>query len=81
MIRHDCVPIESRLSTHLTAPEFAEPGRTDWAVHVALWERRTTSVIGCAGVSSVGVPGGRVRSRCLHRARFSPLPSHRWSRP
>ena len=35
--------------------EFGEPGRTDWAVHVALWEARTTSP--------------PARSRCPPRAR------------
>ena len=34
--------------------EFGEPGRTDWAVHVALWERSGTS-----GPGDLLVPGGR----------------------
>ena len=33
--------------------EFGEPGRTDWAVHVALWERSGTS-----GPGDLLVPGG-----------------------
>jgi 3'(2'), 5'-bisphosphate nucleotidase len=34
--------------------EFGEPGRTDWAVHVALWER-TGAADGCGGLSADGV--------------------------
>lgn len=34
--------------------EFGEPGRQDWAVHVALWER------GAAGAVAGGVTGGAV---------------------
>ena len=31
--------------------EFGEPGRTDWAVHVALWERRAAGASGNAGAA------------------------------
>jgi 3'(2'), 5'-bisphosphate nucleotidase len=34
--------------------EFGEPGRTDWAVHVALWERST------AGLLAPSLPGGPI---------------------
>ena len=38
--------------------EFGEPGRTDWAVHVALWERRGTS--GPGDLLAPSVPGGPI---------------------
>src|SRR6202161_3459155 len=31
--------------------EFGEPGRTDWAVHVALWERGAAGASGNAGAA------------------------------
>jgi 3'(2'), 5'-bisphosphate nucleotidase len=34
--------------------EFGEPGRPDWAVHVALWERDATSEPGAAGELTAG---------------------------
>ena len=37
--------------------EFGEPGRTDWAVHVALWERRPPA--GRSGAGSGPEPGAR----------------------
>ena len=37
--------------------EFGEPGRTDWAVHVALWERRDTSDAGEPLLAPEGPPG------------------------
>jgi len=40
--------------------EFGEPGRTDWAVHVALWARDTSS--GVRGAAS-GVRGGATGMR------------------
>ena len=45
--------------------EFGEPGRTDWAVHVALWER-----------SDASGPGDLTpaRSRSRPRARSCPRP-------
>ena len=36
--------------------EFGEPGRTDWAVHVALWERSDTSDSGDLTVGAVALP-------------------------
>jgi 3'(2'), 5'-bisphosphate nucleotidase len=36
--------------------EFGEPGRTDWAVHVALWERRDTSDSGDLTAGAVALP-------------------------
>ena len=36
--------------------EFGEPGRTDWAVHVALWERRGTSGQGELTAGAVALP-------------------------
>jgi 3'(2'), 5'-bisphosphate nucleotidase len=36
--------------------EFGEPGRTDWAVHVALWERRDVSDSGDLAVGTVALP-------------------------
>jgi 3'(2'), 5'-bisphosphate nucleotidase len=34
--------------------EFGEPGRTDWAVHVALWERGAAGDAGAAGELTAG---------------------------
>jgi len=43
--------------------EFGEPGRTDWAVHVALWERSDTSDSGDLTAGAVALPAqGRVLS-------------------
>src|SRR5208282_152401 len=36
--------------------EFGEPGRTDWAVHVALWERSAASEAGDLTVGAVALP-------------------------
>lgn len=41
--------------------EYAEPGRTDWAVHVALWER------GELVAGAVAVPALRQSQRVAHR--------------
>ena len=41
--------------------EFGEPGRTDWAVHVALWERSADSGAGDLVAGAVALPAqGRV---------------------
>jgi 3'(2'), 5'-bisphosphate nucleotidase len=43
--------------------EFGEPGRTDWAVHVALWERREADGAGDLTAGAVALPAqGRVLS-------------------
>jgi len=43
--------------------EFGEPGRTDWAVHVALWERSDASDAGDLIAGAVALPAqGRVLS-------------------
>jgi 3'(2'), 5'-bisphosphate nucleotidase len=43
--------------------EFGEPGRTDWAVHVALWERSGASDSGDLTAGAVALPAqGRVLS-------------------
>ena len=43
--------------------EFGEPGRTDWAVHVALWERSDASGSGDLAAGAVALPAqGRVLS-------------------
>ena len=43
--------------------EFGEPGRTDWAVHVALWERGDASDSGDLTAGAVALPAqGRVLS-------------------
>ena len=43
--------------------EFGEPGRTDWAVHVALWERSEASGSGDLTAGAVALPAqGRVLS-------------------
>jgi 3'(2'), 5'-bisphosphate nucleotidase len=43
--------------------EFGEPGRTDWAVHVALWERGDTSDSGDLTAGAVALPAqGQVLS-------------------
>jgi 3'(2'), 5'-bisphosphate nucleotidase len=36
--------------------EFGEPGRTDWAVHVALWERREADGAGDLTAGAVALP-------------------------
>jgi 3'(2'), 5'-bisphosphate nucleotidase len=36
--------------------EFGEPGRTDWAVHVALWERDPAAVLAPGGTTLLAVP-------------------------
>ena len=36
--------------------EFGEPGRTDWAVHVALWERREAEGAGDLTAGAVALP-------------------------
>ena len=43
--------------------EFGEPGRTDWAVHVALWERSDASDSGDLAAGAVALPAqGRILS-------------------
>jgi 3'(2'), 5'-bisphosphate nucleotidase len=43
--------------------EFGEPGRTDWAVHVALWERSDARETGDLTVGAVALPAqGKVLS-------------------
>jgi 3'(2'), 5'-bisphosphate nucleotidase len=43
--------------------EFGEPGRIDWAVHVALWERRAAEGAGDLTAGAVALPAqGRVLS-------------------
>ena len=43
--------------------EFGEPGRTDWAVHVALWERSDASDSGDLTAGAVALPAqGQVLS-------------------
>ncbi|HEX4655534.1 MAG TPA: inositol monophosphatase family protein [Mycobacteriales bacterium] len=37
--------------------EFGEEGRTDWAVHVALWERAAANEIGGLTAGAVALPG------------------------
>jgi 3'(2'), 5'-bisphosphate nucleotidase len=37
--------------------EFGEEGRTDWAVHVALWERSAANEIGGLTAGAVALPG------------------------
>ena len=46
--------------------EFGEPGRTDWAVHVALWERSDAGEGGDLTAGAVALPAqGRVLSTVL----------------
>ena len=53
--------------------EFGEPGRTDWAVHVALWERREADGAGDLTAGAVALPAqGKVLST------LDPPPPHRW---
>jgi 3'(2'), 5'-bisphosphate nucleotidase len=40
--------------------EFGEPGRTDWAVHVALWARDAHRAEGAPGRGAEGAPGAGV---------------------
>src|ERR1700678_3072873 len=54
--------------------EFGEPGRTDWAVHVALWERSDTSDSGDLTAGAVALPAqGHVLSTA------APGEQHRWN--
>jgi 3'(2'), 5'-bisphosphate nucleotidase len=54
--------------------EFGEPGRADWAVHVARWERRGTDGAGELTVGAVALPAqGKVLSTT------SPAERQRWS--
>jgi 3'(2'), 5'-bisphosphate nucleotidase len=39
--------------------EFGEPGRTDWAVHVALWERSAEGASGTLTAGAVALPAQR----------------------
>jgi 3'(2'), 5'-bisphosphate nucleotidase len=49
--------------------EFGEPGRTDWAVHVALWERGDASDAGDLTAGAVALPAqGQVLSTLDPRA-------------
>jgi len=53
--------------------EFGEPGRTDWAVHVALWERSAAEGAGDLTAGAVALPAqGKVLST------LDPPPPHRW---
>ena len=53
--------------------EFGEPGRIDWAVHVALWERREADGAGDLTAGAVALPAqGKVLST------LDPSPPHRW---
>ncbi len=52
--------------------EFGDPGRTDWAVHVALWERSQRR----RGPAT----SPRARSRCRPAIVSCPPPA-RWARP
>jgi 3'(2'), 5'-bisphosphate nucleotidase len=50
--------------------EFGEPGRTDWAVHVALWERSDASDSGDLTAGAVALPAqGHVLSTAPGEAR------------
>jgi 3'(2'), 5'-bisphosphate nucleotidase len=40
--------------------EFGEPGRTDWAVHVALWEQGDLTALAPGGTTPPGPPGNLV---------------------
>jgi 3'(2'), 5'-bisphosphate nucleotidase len=54
--------------------EFGEPGRADWAVHVALWERRGADG---AGELTAGVVALPAQDKLLSTA--SPAERRRWS--
>src|ERR1700734_3469666 len=58
--------------------EFGEPGRTDWAVHVALWERREAQGAGDLTAGAVALPAqGHVLSTldppAPHRCDIEPV--------
>ena len=66
--------------------EFGEPGRTDWAVHVALWERRAAQGAGDLTAGAVALPAqGHVLSTldppAPHRCRIGSAPSAPPARP
>ena len=48
--------------------EFGEPGRTDWAVHVALWERSGPSGPGDLTAGAVALPAQGKFSTAVQRA-------------
>ena len=55
--------------------EFGEPGRTDWAVHVALWERTGSAGSGELTAGAVALPAqGRVLSTTTPRELSSTTP-------
>jgi 3'(2'), 5'-bisphosphate nucleotidase len=54
--------------------EFGEPGRTDWAVHVALWERAGAGGAGELTAGAVALPA---QDKVLSTA--SPAERHQWS--
>ena len=56
--------------------EFGEPGRTDWAVHVALWERGASDLT----AGAVALPA-QDRVLSTRRAAAVPLPRARRRRP
>jgi 3'(2'), 5'-bisphosphate nucleotidase len=55
--------------------EFGEPGRTDWAVHVALWDRSEAEGAGDLSAGAVALPAqGRVLSTLdPHRCDIEPV--------
>jgi 3'(2'), 5'-bisphosphate nucleotidase len=56
--------------------EFGEPGRTDWAVHVALWERCDTEGNGDLTAGAVALPGqGYVLSTTTTGSGGGPVPA------
>ena len=74
--------------------EFGEPGRTDWAVHVALWERTAVGTAsgpsgpGDLSAGAVALPAqGKVLSTAdrrpttamLHRCRYNDIDVPSWS--
>ena len=58
--------------------EFGEPGRTDWAVHVALWERSDVSDSGDLTAGAVALPAqGKVLSTATYILRRTAPMFHR----
>ncbi len=55
--------------------EFGEPGRTDWAVHVALWERGAAEGDGDLTAGAVALPaqGGVLSTLDPHRRDIEPV--------
>jgi 3'(2'), 5'-bisphosphate nucleotidase len=54
--------------------EYGEPGRTDWAVHVALWERNAANATAASGLTAAAVALPARRTTLSTDGHFPPVP-------